>query len=521
MRERRGGTPDLIVLADSVLTMGPVLPVVEGVAVRDGRIVAVGSRWDLLGLAGHDTEVVERAGGCVVPGFHDSHIHLLACANRRLQVDCSPAEAGSIAQIQQKIRAKAASVPQGAWIRAGNYDEFRLVERRHPTRRELDAAAPDHPVRLLHRSLHACVLNSAALRAAGLWPLQTSNGRVETDPATGEPTGLVYEGAAHLGRGAVPPLEEAELRDSLRQALADLVARGVTSVQDASAGNGMAEWERVREVCSEAGVRPRIGLMVGMGHLDRFVEAGMGPGFGDEWLRIGAAKVMLTENGGDFHPSVQELAEQVGRANRLGFQVAIHAVEESAICVAAETLAGAAPEVGRPRHRIEHCSVLPPPLLDRLAEAGIAVATQPGFLYDSGDRYLAEVEDHRQGWLYPLRSLVEKGIQVGGGSDAPVASFDPREGIYAAVTRLSREGRAVGTPERISIHDALRMYTLGSARICGEGRRTGSIEPGKLADLVVLSADPRTVEPAELLDVHVEMAIIGGRIAWERGGRLV
>jgi len=507
---------DLVLLSDNIITLQPDFPRAEALAVRDGLIQAVGAKREVLGLASSRTEIVECEGRCVVPGFHDAHLHLLACASKLMSVDCSPSAASSIGEIQEAIRARARSVPPGTWIRAGDYDEFRLQEKRHPTRWELDAASPESPVKLQHRSHHACVLNSAALRLAGISSdTPPSPGRiVDFDPVTHEPTGLLYEYEGYLSERIIPPFNEAELRLSLREVFEGLLADGITSVQDATFSNGLAEWERLDYVCASLRMRPRVGFMVGEPNLGDFIERGMGPGFGNDWLRVGAVKIMLTETAGDFHPPLDVMARQVWRAHQHGYQVAIHAVEESTICVAIGALASAMRDDPMRSHRIEHCSVLPMALADELAGLGIVVVTQPCFLYYSGDRYLAQCEDHIGEWLYPIRSLLDRSVVVGAGSDAPICSARPLEGIYAAVSRCSREGRIVGGGETISPQQALWLYTTGAAQACREYHRKGSIQPGKLADLVVLSADPTAVDANEIKDIQVQMTIVGGQVAW-------
>lgn len=510
---------DLVLLGAKVITNWRVLPRAEAIAVRNGSILAVGCDREIATMAGRHTDVVHCHGRSVTPGFHDAHIHLLACANRRLSVDCSPAAVRSIHMLQQVIRERAQSVPPGNWIRAGDYDEFYLAERRHPTRWDLDAAAPDHPVKLQHRSHHACVFNTAALHLLGIHTGNSSHHSqvVERDPLTREPTGLVYEYSSGAAEDVVPPVDEGDLRIALDQVLQELLIHGITSVQDASYRNGLPEWNRFREVRSEDTLRPRIRFMVGMPHLGDFVERGMGPGFGDERLSVGGVKIMLTETGESFHPSPETLFEQVWQAHRNGYQVSIHAVEESTICVAIEALAAAMSRHQGQSHRIEHCSVLPPPLLDRLSELRIGVTTNPGFLYHSGDRYLEEVEPHVRGWLYPIRSLLNKRVTVAAGSDAPVSSQNPLEGVYAAVTRLSRAGQVVGEAEKVTVEEALSLYTLGAAMVGLQEHRMGSIEPGKLADLVVLSTDLTAVDPGDIKDVEVDTTIIGGKVAfWRR-----
>ena len=509
--------PDLILLGGTGITLSPELPGAEAVAVSGGLILAVGPARDIVALAGRRTEFVYCEGKCVVPGFYDAHMHLLASASKRLSVDCSPPAVSSISQIQAVIREQTELVPPGTWIRAGNYDEFQLLERRHPTRRDLDEASPDHPVKLQHRSLHACVMNSAALHIAGIDGNSAIDGIVpDVVPLTHEPTGLVYEYGDYLSARVIPPLRESDLRRGLLQVMEDLLSEGITSVQDATFNNGMCDWGRLEELRSEPGPRPRVGFMIGQKHLGEFIERKLGPGFGDEWLWVGPVKFMCTETPGSFDPPLEELKAGIRKARSHGYHVAIHAVDESTAFMAIEALADRNHRAAGAFDRIEHGSILPPFLLDRLVELQLAVVTQPSFLYHSGDRYLADLDEHVRPWLYPIGSLLARAVLVAAGSDAPVSPAKPLEGICAAVTRLSRRGSAVVQEESVSVNDALRLYTTGAARVCGELARKGSIEPGKLADMVILSEDPFSVNPNDIKDIEVEMTIVGGRVAWAK-----
>jgi predicted amidohydrolase YtcJ len=365
------------------------------------------------------------------------------------------------------------------------------------------------------------VLNSYALRllieSGG--PLSLRGAAIDIDQLTNEPSGLVFENGDERSSGLIPPVGERELMSSLDEVFREMLANGITSVQDATVNNSLQDWTRFREICGVRKPRPRIGFMVGQAHLSEFVESGLGPGDGDEWLYIGPVKIMLTETEDAFQPTFENLQAQIGQAQRQGFQVAIHAVEESAVCVAIEALSEAATKPGFRSHRIEHCSVIPPGLVGRLAELKIAVVTQPGFLHESGDRYLSEVETHIREWLYPFKSLLENGVIVGAGSDAPVAPAVPLQGIRAAASRLSRDGFVVGSKECLSSDDALRLFTSGAAMASGEFASAGSIEPGKLADVVVLSEDLTTIDPRDIDKISPKMTIVNGQVAWQKAAK--
>ena len=503
---------DLVFLNADVLTMDPTVPRAQAVAVRCGVIVDVGSNHDILERVDSQTQIVECRGKCLIPAFHDAHIHLLASASRLLSVDCGPGSVRSITQIQQAIRRRCELVPAGEWVRAGDYDEFYLAERRHPTRWELDAAAPDHPVKLQHRSHHSCVLNSLALKLAGIdGRFQAPIGAVvEIEETTGEPTGRLFEMEAYLNDRVVPTMKDADLRAALSLVFDDLLSQGITSVQDATCRNGSRDWMLFRDAAVGEKLCPRVTLMVGDEHLDEMVGLGLRCGDGDDRLRIGPVKLMLTEAGGDFCPSLEELAERVRAAHSKGYPVAIHAVEESTVCLATEAVAAAGSSAPGPR--LEHASIAPPPLLDLIAELEIGIATQPGFVYYHGDRYLVDVEDHLRDWLYPVKSMLSRGIVVAAGSDAPIAPARPLRAVCAAATRLSQKGQVVNGGEAVSVEQALWMHTVAPAMLLGLDGKMGSITPGKLADLALLSANQLMLPAEEIGDIRVEMTVVGGLV---------
>jgi predicted amidohydrolase YtcJ len=495
--------------------MDAACPQGEAVAVEGERVLAVGSEADVRPHVGSRTEVVDCGGRAVLPGFIDDHCHLLAYAAGLLSVDCSPAVVSSIADIQAAIRRRAEETPGGHWIRATGYSEVDVAEERHPTRWDLDAAAPDHPVRLIHRSGHACVLNSPALRLCGIdiTTEEPPGGYLDRDTSSGEPTGLLLE-MNELVERAVPPLAYEELAEGVRLASQCFLAAGVTVLVDATHTNGPSEWELLRRLRREGHLTPRVTAMVGLDHLEdgerwRANEK-------DEWLSLGPAKIVIKELGDEIHPPEDELAALVAEAHGRGWQVAIHAVEERAVAaaVAAYEAAVARGPRGDHRHRIEHCGLCPPELVRRIAEAGVLVVTQPSFLYYNGERYLRQVPPEKQAYLYPLRSLVRAGVPLAAGSDCPVVELNVIAGLYGAVARRSAAGRPLPGTEAIGVEEALAMYTTDAAFSCfAEGER-GSIVAGRLADLVILSGDPRACPSAELLALRPEMAIIGGRVVW-------
>jgi predicted amidohydrolase YtcJ len=512
--------PQLILTNARVLTLNPRQPVAEAVAIKGERIAWVGSNEEVRGLGWRGAKLIDCQGHTLVPGMIDAHCHLLAYASSLLAVDCSPSSVRSIVDIKEAIRRRAAQTPPGQWIRASGYSEFDLEERRHLTRWDLDEAAPNHLVRLNHRSGHACVLNSMALSRVGI-SMDTDEppgGTIERDLNFGQPTGLLLE-MNDLLEDRIPPLTNEELRQGVEMANQRFLSFGITSIQDATSTNSIERWEVFRRL-KEAGIlAPRATIMAGANHLGGFLESKLGFGSGNSHLNVGHLKIMLTTSGGSLFPSESELEAIIRRAHAAGFPAAIHAVEAEAVEAAVNALGrvGHAPSL-RDRDRIEHCSECPPHALDRLASLGAVLVTQSGFIYSSGRRYLEEVSPEVQPWLYRIRSFQDAGLTVAASSDAPVIDPNPFTGMYAAVTRRAASGEVVGEQEKISAMEALKMYTLNAAYAASQQAEKGLIEVGKLADMSLLSHDPTEVEPEQLRNISAVMTIIGGKVVYSNFG---
>ncbi len=424
-------TQPLLLRNGIVLTPEPA-PAGAAVLLRDGRIDAIGAERDLLPLArGCRAVDLDLRGRTLIPAFIDPHLHLLAYAARLVSVDCAPAAAASIAAIQALIRARAATLPPGAWVRAAGYDELALAERRHPSRRDLDAAAPDHPVRLLHRTGHASVLNSRALTLAGIdgSTPEPPGGYMERDLTTGEPTGLLVE-MDELVAASVPPLDAAELRAAVREAGTRLLGYGVTFVEDASPANGQDEWRLIESLLADGSLPVGVSMMEGIGHLGALPETGVAAS-----LRRGPVKVMPRELEHEFHPPQAELVAILRRIDAAGRKAAVHAVSRNGIDIVLGAFEALGPQARG--HRIEHCGVCSPRQARRIAALGLTVVTQPGFISMNGDLLRQRVAPADLPDLYPLRRLLEAGVALAGSSDAPVIDPDPIAGLRGAVLRQS------------------------------------------------------------------------------------
>ena len=519
---------DLLLTNAIVLTMERRQPLAEAVAVAGERIIAVGSARYLGRFKGRKTRVIDCQRMTLIPGLVDAHCHLLAMARGLTQVDCGSHRVRSIIELQQIIKAKAHQTPGGQWVRGCGYDHLALKEGRHPTRWDLDSATANHPVRLDHRSGHATVLNSTGLNLAGIHrdTQDPIDGVIQRDSTSGEPTGLLLEMSGFLRRRLGDDRGQAEFKPRVSTLNQRLLQNGITSVQDAGPDNDLARWSTFQDLVSSKQMDCRVSMMAGMHHLEEFQHSGTTWGVGNLCLRLGHAKIMLTMTTGALYPGLDQLKELVSLSHQAGFPVAIHAVESEAVAAAAQAIEAAETRpwnTTTPPDRIEHCSECPPQLLQQVQRSGATVVTQPGFIYWNGDGYLERVDPELPPHLYPIGELARARIPVAFGSDAPVIDPNPWVGIHAAVARLTRQGQqlpddsAPSGDQKVSVLEALKMYTLAGAHAEGTGSLKGSIRCGKLADLVLLDADPTRIGATGLKDIEAVLTLVGGQILWDRG----
>lgn len=461
----------------------------DAVAIGAGRILATGNRSEVLGLRDARTMVLGNGTGAVVPGFVDAHLHFVALARRAADIDCSRDVARTIEQVVGRIRDAARQRLPGTWIRAFGYDECFLEERRAPKVAELDQAAPQHPVRLLHRTGHAVVLNTAAFERLDLPVRET-----------------LYE-PGDLLRGRIPSPEAAEMARLAASTSQRLLSAGVTCFHDPTAGQDAAAFNTWKRWIGDRKVLQRV---VVYGEARSF-SAGEGPDDRERVRRAGV-KIVVGETS-----NPEEVAEEVAEADRAGAQVALHAVEGGPLVIAVAALRRLGAErVRARRHRIEHAALCPPPLLADLAACGATVVTHPAFLASFGEKYRAELSAGEQLWLYPVRGLLQAGVPVAFGSDAPIGMPSPLANVQAAATRGAREEAPLGPTQSISVQEALALHTIGGAAAAALDQEIGRIVAGGTADLVLLDEDPTEVPPADVAAIGVRATVIDGEVAWSR-----
>jgi len=562
---------DSVYVNGRVFTMDATGTEAEAIAVKGDKVLAVGSTSEIRELAFASTEVVDLKGKTVLPGINDSHTHAAMYGGSRppLTLDVGYPNVRSIADIKEMVRARAAELQPGEWIRGNGWDEGFLEEcladpNRHMTKADLDEVAPNNPVYLVHFTQHQLVANSRALELAGITrdTVTEPGSEVVKDPVTGEPTGVLVELPAQgLLMRVVPPWTREEKRAAILNMMRDMNARGITSVTDAALGPGGTGYQGgllgsecisvYNDLHNEEALTVRITILylfgeygaISLADVQRSIEdIGIHTGFGDEWLRIGGMKLFadgiphtktawleeeypdggsgsLVLPGATHEERVQELLKLISYAHAHGFQCGVHVIGDRAIsaCLDGFALAQQQKPVDL-RHYLIHCDLIRPADIGRLVELGVGVCTQPILKWVFSDVMDRALGLERSEWQFPVRSLLEAGAHVSFSSDTPVTEPDWLQGVEAAALRKSKaSGTVRGADQRIGVKEAVRLYTMGGAWQDHMERHKGSLEPGKLADFCVLDQDLFAIPPEEIHAVKNVATVVGGKLVYENG----
>jgi predicted amidohydrolase YtcJ len=514
-------TADLVLINANVRTMNPFQPFAQAVAIKKNRILKVGTNQEIRTLIGKDTKVISIDGKTVVPGLIDTHIHLADFGRCLMWLDLSGVD--SIKTLQTLLKEKAKQTPSGKWIVGRGWNEIIFEEKRLLTLGDLDAAAPDNPVILYHGAAYLCAANSKAIAQAGVTNKIIASKIGDIDKtATGELTGIFRDSATNLIWQVVAEPSFEELAEATALACQKVAEAGITSVdwiilQEQELAliqtlhaqgklpirvNAIVPFELLKAVAdfkSDDPLQLRIGgaIIFVDGYLDSKTAALQEP-YSDD-----------PENKGKMNLTEQELKSSLGQVLDRGLQPTIHVMGDRAIDTALQVIEKTKEKA---RFRIEQAAVLNPPLIKRLGAQDIVVSVQPHMVPTEFTVWHAtqHLGSERAKWLHPLKTLINEGFKVAGGSDCPMEPLNPLLGIQDAVTRESYP------EQRLTIEEALRMYTLDAAYCSSEETIKGSVEEGKLADITVLSSDPRIVPTSEISDINVEMVILDGKMIFSK-----
>lgn len=542
-----------MIQADTVLLNGRIFcglaeGFVEALAVKDGKVLAAGSADEIARLRAEGTRVIDLAGRVAIPGLNDAHMHLLPLGVSMNEINLRPEEGvRSIDEVLRRVAAVARTKKPGEWVLGRGYDHNELTEGRHPTADELDQVAPDNPVYIKRTCGHVGVVNSQAMRKAGIGHNTPSPDGGLIERRDNKLTGLLAESAMRLIVEAMPKPSHAELTTAIEQAGHYMLSQGFTSVMDAGVGMlaGMAEIEAYEEMARSNRLPVRTWVCI-YGNADGIGDAAHAAGyrFGREvgLLRYGAMKVFgdgsaggLTaamsqpyrvgdpDNRGIFIYSDTDMHGYLAHYHRLGYQLAIHAIGDAAI---EQVLSGIEqadsaehPVRGR-RHRIEHCGFLTDGQLARMAAAGIDPVPQPVFIYEFGDLYVHNLGQERADASYPMRKWFDAGVHPAASSDAPVCATDPFKNLFTMVTRQTKRHTVIGASERLTMEEAVHAYTAVGAYTQFAEDRMGRLVPGQLADIAVLSHDifASPVETVEM-EARCDLTLLGGEVVYDRLGQ--
>ncbi len=518
---------DLILNNGKIVSVDDTFSIHDTIVVSDGRVVELGDASLLDKYSA--TTVRDLQGKTLIPGFIDSHTHIRGRPRRYIELS----EVGSIAEMQDLIRAKAAELGEGEWITGYGWSEDELAEGRKPLRGDLDIAAPNNPITFTRAGGHSAVVSTLALELANITDEtpDPEGGVIERDE-NGVANGVIRERQEIVGT-LVPDSTYEELIASLEINLGDLLAKGITSITDASKRpDEYAMWE---ELYAKPGVNlPRSAIQFQWFEPEAIAELKARVGDGNEYLKIGPIKIFADGgftgpaaftkepylNQGDYRGYLnmpeEELVSLINEVHDAGWQMGIHAIGDAAIELVVDTLADALTRNPREDHRsyLNHFSMRPSDAtMEKMAQHGIHITQQPNFTYTLEGRYVANLDGWRLEHNNPVRSPMDHGIHVAISSD--ILPIGPLVGIYAAVTRKGMSGRVFGADEAITIEEAIQGYTIKGAYLGFEEDIKGSLEPGKLADMIVLSKDILTVDPEEIMGIEIEQTYVGGNLVFQ------
>lgn len=529
---------DLIIHHAKVWTVNKSIPTAQAVAVLDERIVAVGSNADVDLWRGPRTNVIDAGGKLLLPGFNDAHVHFVDGGTQLDSVQLN--DATSAEEFARRIGERAKATPKGQWILGGDWDDTKWTPPELPTKELIDRVAPDTPVFVSRYDGHMGVANSLVLRLAGITAKTPDppGGTIVRD-AHGNPTGALKDAAMDYLSKVIPPMSHEQRLRAARRALLHAAAVGVTSVQNMSAA--LEDVAVYSELLDRSELTARIYAVPLIVHVDDQAKLGTRHAFGGPWLRIGAVKAFADGSLGSrtayfFEPFTDQpnnrgllaegmhpislMRDRMMRADAAGIQVCTHAIGDQAISIILDLyseVTKAHSQADR-RFRIEHAQHMAAKDFDRFAQLHVIASMQPYHAIDDGRWAEARIGHDRASRTYAFRTFLDHGVRLAFGTDWDVAPLNPMLGVYAAVTRATLDGKNPNgwfPEQKLTVPEAIEAYTMGSAYAEFQEKEKGSITPGKLADMVLLSDDIFSIDPVRIRDVTVLKTFVGGKLVWD------
>ena len=524
---------DLILYNADIITVNPNQPSAEAIAISGDKIIGVGSNEDIMNLSSAYTKKINIGGKIITPGFIDAHSHPSGAGRSHLRnVDC---DLRSIEEIKNAIFERSKKTPKGEWISGFKYDDTKTKEKRYINNIDLDEVSPDHPVIIFHRGGHTAYVNSLALKIAGIdeETPDPKGGNIERDPETGNLNGRLLETATYLVEKFIPnQFTRSDYQAGVKLISEMLSKSGITSVTDA--GTSVKSLQSFEDSYNSGELKTRVYCMIRGYAFDEVNDSGKKTGFGDEWVKIGALKLVcdgsISERTArlsepyigrpDYYGIIinneDEIFDQAIKAHLNDWQIAVHANGDVGIDITLKVFERLQKEKKRidPRFRIEHCTIINKSLVQRIKELEVIPNPFSTYVYFHGEK-MKEYGKERLENMFAVRSFLDAGIPVTQTSDYPPGPFEPMMAIQSSVTRTDYTGEVWGPSQKISVEEAIKVATINGAYASYEENIKGSIEIGKLADLTILGQDPRETDPMKIIDIPVERTMVGGKWVYE------